>query len=71
MEERPHSDGSELNHLLTYDATRDEESAFIRKIGKVLPHTSHIPEDSKLQSLQICGSQRHVENEKYGILRPS
>jgi hypothetical protein len=37
MEERPHSGGCELNHLLTCDANRDEESAFIRKIGKVLP----------------------------------
>jgi hypothetical protein len=37
MEERPHSGDCERDYLLTCDATQDEESAFLRNIGKVLP----------------------------------
>jgi len=37
MEKRPHNDDCENDHLLTYDATQDEESAFLLKIDKFLP----------------------------------
>ena len=37
MEKHPHSGDCEHDHLLTYDATQDRESAFLRKIDKVLP----------------------------------